>query len=304
MAYTYEQLKYGLEECVKWGGCKGMTVEQYAKDLGVSLPKPTGLPTEYGTPPKPTEPSGEASKVPTPPGGTTGYSQTDTDSYNSYLEYIKTHTTWPVPEDIADYLANRDLWESKGDFYDLGFNNQQILDYNTFMKYASLGTPDDWYPQTLEDYLANYDKAQTQLDTWKQEYGTQLAEEEEYEAEQEEAYQEGRIAAGERYREPTRYSETYESWLGEQGQFSGALERFAETQYPSLQRQFEAGMPQETGYATPTEARAAALQRESMFQAWLPQQEASMYQKYMGQRPEQRGERLWMQAPTMRTLNW
>ena len=63
-------------------------------------------------------------------------------------------------------------------------------------------------------------------------------------------------------------------------------------------------MPQERGYATPTEARAAAAKRESMFQAWLPQQEAGMYQDYMGQRPAERGERLFMQAPTMRTINW
>lgn len=36
--YTYEQLKYGLQDCQKWGGCKGMTVEQYAAGLGVQVP--------------------------------------------------------------------------------------------------------------------------------------------------------------------------------------------------------------------------------------------------------------------------
>lgn len=36
--YTYEQLKYGLQEAKRWGGCKGWTVEQYAASMGFPVP--------------------------------------------------------------------------------------------------------------------------------------------------------------------------------------------------------------------------------------------------------------------------
>jgi len=100
------------------------------------------------------------------------------------------------------------------------------------------------------------------------------------------------------------YGETFTGWLEQQGQFSGALEKFAESQYPSLQSQYKAGLPRLTGFPTREEARAEAAKRESGFQAWLGQQTPGIYQEYMAQRPAERGERLWMQQPTMRTVNW
>lgn len=36
--FSYEALKIGLRDCQRWGGCKGMTVEQYAASLGVLVP--------------------------------------------------------------------------------------------------------------------------------------------------------------------------------------------------------------------------------------------------------------------------
>lgn len=36
--FSYEALKVGLQDCQRWGGCKGMTVEQYAASLGVPVP--------------------------------------------------------------------------------------------------------------------------------------------------------------------------------------------------------------------------------------------------------------------------
>lgn len=36
--FSYEALKIGLQDCQRWGGCKGMTVEQYAASLGVPVP--------------------------------------------------------------------------------------------------------------------------------------------------------------------------------------------------------------------------------------------------------------------------
>jgi len=120
----------------------------------------------------------------------------------------------------------------------------------------------------------------------------------------EESYAESRVAAGERYRETPQYQPQFAQWLGEQGQFSGALEQFVESQYPSLRSEFQATQPRPTGFATPEAARTEAARREQAWQGWLGGRTPELEQEYMGQRPAQRGERLWMQAPTMRTANW
>ena len=67
---------------------------------------------------------------------------------------------------------------------------------------------------------------------------------------------------------------------------------------------FKLTQPELTGYPTREEARAEAARRESGFQAWLPGQVPELEQKYWAQRPEQRGERLWMQSPNTRMVNW
>ncbi|MCJ7805897.1 hypothetical protein MUP46_04630 [Patescibacteria group bacterium] len=111
----------------------------------------------------------------TTPGGTTTPTA-DQASYDKYLAYIKTHQSWPTPKDINDYLAHRNLWEANGDFYDAGFNDTQIQNYNAFQGFASkYGNLNDWYPENIADYLENYDKAQQQLNTWRQEAGPEAA---------------------------------------------------------------------------------------------------------------------------------
>jgi len=100
------------------------------------------------------------------------------------------------------------------------------------------------------------------------------------------------------------YGETFDAWLENQGQFSGALEKFAESQYPSLQARFEAEAGRLTGYPTREEARTEAERREAGFQAWLGGETPAIEQKYYGQTPLARGERPYMYQPTMRTVNW
>jgi len=287
--------------------------------------------------------------------------------YGSYLEFLTTRKgkNYPTPQNLRDYLLHIAEWESNATYYNMGYTQQQIDSFSAFQAYGfKYGNLEDYSPKDLADYLANYDKAQQQLDTWKQEAGPEAvgftdaqiqefnaykqyyyqygepgelvpvdvgdflnrydeyqqqlgvwqqraAEVEEYELppeeaarRREEAYEEGRYAAEERYGEPPQYQPPFTQWLGEQGQFSGALEKFVESQYPSLRSEFQATQPRLTGFPTREEARAEATRREQAWQGWLPGQAPGMYQEYMGQRPAQRGERLWMQAPTLRTANW
>jgi len=159
--------------------------------------------------------------------------------------------------------------------------------------------------------MANYEKAQEQLDIWQQEHGTALEEKGTAETEQAEydEYIKGQrektlYHQKERYTEAPMYGETFAGWMGEQEQFSGALQQYVERQYPSLQSQYKAGMPRQTGSPTREEARTEAAKREAGFAAWLSGETPGIYQKYMAQRPTERGERLWMQAPNVKELGW
>jgi len=296
---------------------------------------------------------------------TTTPTTADEDSYNKYLEYVKTHPSWPTPKNLEDWLVNRDYWEEVGDYLDAGYSLKQIDSYTAFQAYQSKYRDlQDWQPRDLAEFLQNPDKAQEQLDLWKQEAGPeavgfiddqirefytfkdyqskygepsdwkpvdigdfftnydtaqqqlgvwqQQAEEvEKYELEpgeaarrREEAYEESRYAAEERYRETPEYQPPFQQWLGEQGQFSGALEQFVESQYPSLKSEFQATQPELTGFPTREAARTEETRRKQAWQGWLSGRTPELEQEYWGQRPEQRGERLWMQTPTMRTANW
>jgi len=118
----------------------------------------------------------------------------------------------------------------------------------------------------------------------------------------EESYEEARIAAGERYKETPEYGGAFAQWKERQQDFSGALSSFIESKYPSLQSRFKAEVGPLIGSATPEEARAEAARRQQAFQAWLPRQISGVEEEYYAQRPAQRGERYFMQAPVTRQM--
>ena len=248
----------------------------------------------------------------TPAGGE--YTQQQQDDYDDYLAFLQTADgkNFPAPKDISDYLTNREQWIADFDYYARGYTEEQLREFNTWKRYASAyGDLTDWFPNNIDDWLANPDKAQKQLAIWQQEHGTALEEEEVSEAEQaeEDKYrQEQREKAAyyeqERYTEAPMYPETFTAWLNQQGQFSGALEKYVESQYPSLRSQFESQAGRLTGKPTREEARAEASRREAGFQAWLGGEVPGLKQEYWGQRPDVRGERFYMQSPNVRELRW
>jgi len=297
--------------------------------------------------------------IETPP--TSVAEDADTISYNKYLEYIKTHPSWPVPKDKNDWLLNRDYWESMGDYLDAGFTIREIEGYDRVAAYGEkYGDLEDDIPRDRADYLANIDKYQLQLEKWIQEAGSegagftdeQIREWQDYtwhsryretgdsffadmgdffnnydqaiqqlnmwrkragEAEVEQTESEEytqwsreqtKYAAQERYGETPMYSENFTAWLNQQGQFSGALEKYVEGQYPSLRSQFEAQAGRLTGFPTREEARAEATRREAGFQSWLGGEVPGLKQEYWAQRPADRGERPYMQSPNVREYNW
>lgn len=234
--------------------------------------------------------------------------------------YGKTGDWRPVDKD--DYFANYDkaqgfltLWQQKAQEKEADYTDEQKHDYYQYKdyrdKFSELG---DKTALDIADYFENYNQYQQQLVGWQQ----QEAEVSEHELSPEEkaqreaqrwereqlGWERSDYAAKEAYRETPMYGETFTAWLGEQGQFSGALEKYTESRYPSLRSRFEAGMPRQTGFPTREEARSEAAKRERGFQAWLSGETPGIYQDYMSQRPAERGERLWMQAPNVRGLKW
>jgi len=297
-----------IKRVVEVEGATGGATTEAAIDIDLSrasiaeeLPPPTGE-ERFG-----------ATEGPPP---TTGaeYTQQQQDDYDDYLAFLQTADgkNFPTPKDISDYLTNREQWIADYDYYLRGYTEEQLREFNTWKRYASTyGDLTDWFPNNIDDWLANPDKAQKQLAIWQQEHGTALEEEEVSEAEQteEDKYrQEQREKAAyyeqERYTEAPMYPETFTAWLNQQGQFSGALEKYVESQYPSLRSQFEAGMPRQTGFPTREGARTEAARREAGFQAWLGGEVPELEQKYWGQRPGERGERPYMQSPNIRELGW
>ena len=297
--------------------------------------------------------------IETPP--TSVAEDADTISYNKYLEYIKTHPSWPVPKDKNDWLLNRDYWESMGDYLDAGFTIREIEGYDRVAAYGEkYGDLEDDIPRDRADYLANIDKYQLQLEKWIQEAGSegagftdeQIREWQDYtwhsryretgdsffadmgdffnnydqaiqqlnmwrkragEAEVEQTESEEytqwsrertKYAAQEAYGETPEYQPRLQQFLDDQLKASSAFEAFTEKQYPSLVSRFDITQPELTGYPTREEARAEKARREQAFQAWLPGQVPGLEQEYWAQPPAARGERLYMQSPNVRTLNW
>ena len=215
------------------------------------------------------------------------------------------------PANFADFINNYDksigqlnAWTQEAGPEATGFTDAQLQRLNDYKQwYYTYGKPGDLMPVDAGDFIANEEKYQQQLNEWQKIADLAISPEEALRR-QEESYAEGRVAAGERYKETPQYQPPFTQWLGEQGQFSGALEQFVESQYPSLRSEFQAGMPRLTGFPTPGAARGEAERREQAWQGWLGGRTPELEQKYWGQRPAQRGERLWMQQPTLRTANW
>jgi len=237
--------------------------------------------------------------------------------YDAWWRYARKYGTpgdWR-PVDIDDFFSNYDKaqgllteWQGMAEEEEVEFSDEQVREWNTFKAYASQhGEITDWFPVSIEDYFANYDQAQQQLGTWQE----RAAAVEPYEVDpeeaarrREEAYEEGRYAAKERYREPPMYQEAFAGWLGQQGQLSSALQEYTERQYPSLRAEYGAEAGRLTGFPTREAARAEAARREQGWQAWLTEKRPEVREEYYAQRPAQRGERLWMQRPTVRAVAW
>jgi len=237
--------------------------------------------------------------------------------YQTYLTYYSGYGTsadWK-PVDIYDYYSNYDKaqpyftkWQGLAEEKEAEYTDDQRREYYLYKDYASqYADIADWLPVDIADYFANPDITNQQMRTWSR----KSTAEEEYELSpaeaarrREESYAEGRYAAQERYGEAPMYPETFTAWLNQQGQFSGALEKYVEGQYPSLRSQFEAQAGRLTGYPTREEARAEATRREAGFQSWLGGEVPGLEQKYWAQRPAERGERPYMQSPNVRGLNW
>lgn len=240
------------------------------------------------------------------------------EQWHDYLDYLaqrKLYPNLPVVGGVIDFLKRRDELVANYEDYTRGYTNEDLRRYNLWIdwsqKYGELG---DWLATDIYDWLANPDLAQQQLDKWKQLATTEELEQLELEqyaidpAEEarrrEEAYKEGRYAAKERYREPVRLSETFAAWIGKQGDVSQALKGYIEKEYPSLRTEYQAGLPPITGYPTREAARVESVRRERGFEAWLGEKRPEVREEYYMQRPAERGERLWMQQPTLRAVNW
>ena len=242
------------------------------------------------------------------------YTQEQVDEFQAYWAFTRTPKgqEYPQPQGMDDYFKDKEFYP---EWVEQGYTSEQIRAYQTFLRYSrQFGGLTDWYPTSIEDWIANQDKANKQFAIWEQLEQTQLAEQEaidqyaldpeEAARRREEAYAEGRYAAKERYGEAPEYQPAFAQWMGEQGQFSGALQEYVEREYPSLKSEFQATQPTLTGFPTREEARAEATRRESGWQAWLSERTPELEQEYWSQRPAERGERLYMQQPTMRAVNW
>ena len=220
-----------------------------------------------------------------------------------------------VADNWADFINNYDQYVEQTEAWVLeagpeaaGFTDDQIRRYKDYQQwYYQHGKPGDPFPVDVGDFIANEDTYQQQQAIWEGE----AAEAEQYEIDpaeaarrREEAYAESRVAAGERYRETPEYQPQFTQWMQDQTAFSGALEQFAEREFPSLRSEFQATQPTLTGFPTPEAARAEAARREQAFKGWLTERTPELEQEYWAQRPAERGERLYMQSPTMRTVNW
>jgi len=227
--------------------------------------------------------------------GVAPFSQSQVEDYRAYLAFLKTPEGkgWPSPSNIEQFLGNVDQWAE-----DMLSSLDPPTPPDATPEQGEL-TPDqqkewDAYLKAQEDYLA---QQQAYLDQRKEYEEGQKAYQEEQRAYQDYQRQEA-------YRETPRYGEAFTQWLGGQETAGGALQQFIEREYPSLQSEFGATQPRTVGYPTREAARAEAGRREEAWTGWLGEMTPEIEQRYYAQRPGDRGERLWMQAPNVRAINW
>jgi len=240
--------------------------------------------------------------------------------YDEWIRFQAFHNQYGdlndfAPKNFVDFINNYskaqqqlNAWETEAGPEATGFADAQIREYKDFLGYASrYGEPGDWWPVDIGDFFTNYSSAQQQLSIWK---GLAAGEEkyaltpEEEARRREEAYQASQYAQEEAYREQPRYPETFTGWIEGQSGVSQSLKAYIEREYPSLRSEYEAGLGRLTGFPTREEARAEAQRRETGWSAWLTEKTPEITQDYYMQRPTDRGERMWMQEPTLRTANW
>ena len=261
------------------------------------------------------------------------------DEYAKYLVFIRENPELglPVPRSWLDYSEHRDEWAAlysepeptpspeppsptppspappvPPEPEERERTDDEIREYQAYRRYASTyGDPDDWYPLSIDDYFANWDIAQEQLDEWKEEVTQAEQREIEYEKEQqeadrrrEEAYQKSQYAQQEAYHEQPEYGQQYEKWLGAQRDKSLPIQHFMERMFPSYREQFEATQPRPTGYATREEARTEAARRETEFQNWTNRKLPEMEAEFWEQSPYQREERPSIFAPRLRSVSY
>jgi len=216
------------------------------------------------------------------------------------------------PQNFGDYIENSDIyqqqltkWKKEAGSEAVGFTDAQIREWQDYTWHSRYRESGDVFFADMGDFFNNYDEAIQQLSIWRKRAGEAEVEQKEGEEYTKWARERTKYAAEEAYTEAPMYKETFSSWLPKQASaMSGALTSYVESQYPSLQARYEAGLPRLTGYPTREEARAEAARREAGFKGWLTGQTPGIYQEYMGQRPTERGERLYMYAPAIREVGW
>ena len=215
------------------------------------------------------------------------------------------------PTNFTDFILNYDkaiqqlnTWITEAGSEATGFTDEQVREWQDYIWHSRFRETGDSFFADVGDFFNNYDEAVDQLGIWKKRAGEAEAERLKGEEYTKWSREQTKYAAQERYGETPMYSENFTAWLNQQGQFSGALEKYVESQYPSLRSQFEAQAGRLTGFPTREEARAEASRREAGFQSWLGGEVPGLKQEYLAQHPAERGERLYMQSPNVRGINW
>ena len=204
--------------------------------------------------------------------------------YIKYKKFLNTDAgrDWPTPASIADFLANIDKWAAS-------------------MTAAFEKQAQEEAEAKVQEETKIQEAQQAEQEAKQAEYDAYTAEQRAY---AEEARARTEYAAQEAYHEAPMYPETFSQWAQEQSDTSQALQAYIKSQYPSLQAEYKAEVGRLTGFPTREEARTEAGRRERGWESWLGERMPETTQEYYAQRPAQRGERLWMQAPTLRTVNW
>ena len=233
-----------------------------------------------------------------------GYTQAQIDSYttefNAFASKYGDLDDYK-PADLWDYLVNYDqaqqqleAWRLESGSEAAGFTDAQDREFSAYWdyynEYAPVGTPK---PVDIGDYFNNYDYFQQQLGLWQQTAELQGGI----------GGTTGTGVGTEFYKEP-RMGQAFTDWVGQQEQFSSAMQQFTEGKYASLRSQFdwEAGRLEPSG--TEEAALVGAEHREKQWRSWLTQETPEIEERYWSQRPQQRGEQLWAYNPPTRTINW